>query len=233
MDEKFIIVSMTDEEIASLTTISRSRTAPARRVARAQMLLASREFRRSLRWSRALVSIIRRCNAASSGRWPMVRWRHSMTDRIRARSRRSRRRPKLGWYLWRATRPRTTAIRMSCGRRGCWHAMPARTPGLRGANFLPTWSRARCARFLRAASGIRKSSELPALDQHRRRAMEDVLFLDQHHVRLRRAMAAAKAQNFPADGKFRMLDKPKQHWRSSATSALIGGAHGPLPHASD
>ena len=33
-------------------------------------------------------------------------------------------------------------------------------------------------------------------------------------------MAAAKAQNFPADGKFRMLDKPKQHWRSSATSAV-------------
>ena len=39
MDEKFIIVSMTDEEIGSPTAISRSRTAPARRVERAQMLL--------------------------------------------------------------------------------------------------------------------------------------------------------------------------------------------------
>ena len=38
-----IELAMTDEEIASLTTISRSRTAPARRVARAQMLLAYRE----------------------------------------------------------------------------------------------------------------------------------------------------------------------------------------------
>ena len=38
-----IELAMTDEEIASLTTISRSRTEPASRVERAQMLLAYRE----------------------------------------------------------------------------------------------------------------------------------------------------------------------------------------------
>ena len=37
-----IELAMTDEEIGSLTTISRSRTEPARRVERAQMLLAYR-----------------------------------------------------------------------------------------------------------------------------------------------------------------------------------------------
>ena len=104
-------------------------------------------IRRSLRWGKDLACIIRRFNAASSGRWPMARWRHSMTDRARARSRRSRRRPRLGWCLWRATRPRITAIRTSCGRRGCWHAMRASTHRRRGTNVSPTWSRARCARY--------------------------------------------------------------------------------------
>ena len=39
-----IELAMSDEEIGSLTAISRSRTAPARRVERAQMLLAYREM---------------------------------------------------------------------------------------------------------------------------------------------------------------------------------------------
>src|SRR5205807_8989614 len=34
---------------------------------------------------------------------------------------------RLGWCLWLATRPRITVIRTSCGRRGCWRAMHART----------------------------------------------------------------------------------------------------------
>src|SRR6266480_2324541 len=67
----------------------------------------------------------------------MGRWRHSMTARDPARSRRSRRRPKPGWCLWRVTRPRSTAIRMSCGRRGCWHVMRASTDRRRGTNVSP------------------------------------------------------------------------------------------------
>ena len=58
-------------------------------------------IRRSLRWGKDLVPIIRRCNGASNGRWPMARWRHLMTDRDRAKTPRSRRKPKLGWYPWR------------------------------------------------------------------------------------------------------------------------------------
>jgi hypothetical protein len=107
----------TDEEIGSLTVLSRSvRT------------------RRSLRWGKGSACIIRRFSAASSGRWRMGRWRHSMTARDPARSRRSRRGPKPRWCLWRVTRPRSTAIRMSCGRRGCWHVMRARTDRRRGTN---------------------------------------------------------------------------------------------------
>ena len=50
--------------------------------------------------------IIRPCNAARSGRWPMARWRPSTIDRAPARSRQSRRKPRLGWCLWPAKRPR-------------------------------------------------------------------------------------------------------------------------------
>ena len=45
----------------------------------------------------------------------MARLRPLMTDSDRAKSRRSRRRPEPGWYLWPATRPRSTAISMNCG----------------------------------------------------------------------------------------------------------------------
>src|SRR5882724_7626994 len=103
---------------------------------------------RSSRWGKHLANITRRCNGASSGRWPMARWRHSMTDRDRARSRRSRRRPRLGWCLWHATRPRSTAIRTSCGRHGCWHAMRARRDRRRGTNVSPTWFRATVCKIL-------------------------------------------------------------------------------------
>src|ERR1017187_4263861 len=48
-----------------------------------------------------------------------------MTAPDRARSQRLRRRPKPGWCRWRATRPRTTAMRTSCGRRVCWRVMRA------------------------------------------------------------------------------------------------------------
>src|SRR6266567_4673621 len=43
-----------------------------------------------LRWARDLPPIIKLSNAASNGRWPTARWRHSMTGPDRARSRPSR-----------------------------------------------------------------------------------------------------------------------------------------------
>ena len=76
-----IELAMTDEEIGRLTAISRSRTEPARRVERAQMLLAYRRIRLFLRWAKSLGCTIRLSNAALSGRWPMVRWRRSTSVR--------------------------------------------------------------------------------------------------------------------------------------------------------
>ena len=128
-----IDLAMTDEEIASLRTISRSRTELARRVERAQMLLAYREIRRFSRWGAALGFIIKKSSAVSSGRWPMARWRRLMTDCIQAGSRRSRQRPRPGWCLWHATRPRITAIRTSCGQHGSWPAMRGSTARRWGA----------------------------------------------------------------------------------------------------
>src|SRR4029077_2083096 len=112
-------LAMTAEEIETLTALSRSRTEAARHVERAQMLLGF------LPWDKDLAYIIRRSSAASSGHWRMARWQPSTTDRDRARSRRLRRKRKPGWYLWRAIRPRSTAIRTSCGRRGFWPVMRA------------------------------------------------------------------------------------------------------------
>src|SRR6476661_6675310 len=84
----------------------------------------------------------------------MGRWRRSRIGHGRAKNQSSRRRPKPGWCRWRATRPRSTAIRMSCGRRGFWHVTPASTARRRGTNVSPGWFKARCAR----SSARRKSS---------------------------------------------------------------------------
>ena len=78
-------LAMTAEEIETLTALSRSRTEAAGRVERAQMLLAYRSGRRFLPSDKDLAYIIRRSSAASSGHWPMARWRPSTTDRDRAR----------------------------------------------------------------------------------------------------------------------------------------------------
>ena len=87
---------------------------------------------------------------------PMARLWHLMTDRDRAKEpTRSRRRPRPGWYLWPATRPRSTAIRMNCGRHGFlarqWRASADRR---RVTNVSPVWLKAPCASF----SVKRKSS---------------------------------------------------------------------------
>lgn len=76
-------LAMSEAEIEALTALSRSRTEPASRVSRATMLLAYRE---NPSFFAVGACIIRRCSAALSGRSLMARWRHSTTDRGRARS---------------------------------------------------------------------------------------------------------------------------------------------------
>jgi hypothetical protein len=130
-------LAMTGEEIETLTTLSGR--GPSRRAGYRGRRCCSAigRSRRSLPWDAALACTIRRSSAASSGPWPMAYWRPSTTDRDRARSRRSRRKPRPGWYRWRATRPRSTAIRTSCGRRGCWPGTRASTDRRRGMTVSP------------------------------------------------------------------------------------------------
>jgi hypothetical protein len=71
-----IELAFSEEDVAALEVISRSRREPASRVERARMLLAYRENHRFLQWGRPWVCTTRRSSAALSGRWPMVRWRH-------------------------------------------------------------------------------------------------------------------------------------------------------------
>lgn len=113
-------LAMSEEEIATLTTLSRSRTELASRVSRAQM-----------RWRIGKSFVLRggpkiwgsSSDGAALCRARTGRWRPSMIVRDRARNQRSRLRPKPSWCRWRVTRSKTIAIRMSCGRRGSWRAM--------------------------------------------------------------------------------------------------------------
>ena len=149
-----VALAMSGEEIEALTALSRSRTEPAGRVSRAAMLLGYREKPSFFAVGRRLGvhhQTVQRCveRAMAYGALAAL-----MTDRDRAKSRRSRRRPRPGWYLWPATRPRSTAIRMNCGRHGFWPAMRASADRRRVTNVSPVWLKAPCASF----SVKRKSS---------------------------------------------------------------------------
>lgn len=85
---------MTEDEFEALAALSRSRTEPASRVSRAQILLAYRDNPSFCAVGRRLGVHTRLSNAASSGRWPTGRWQPSMIGRGRARNPRSRRRPR-------------------------------------------------------------------------------------------------------------------------------------------
>ena len=129
-------VAMTNEEIERLTALSRSRTEPASLragIAGADAVGLSRE---SFVLCGGAKSVgvhhqrFQRCVERGDGLWAAGGHRGSTT--AGQRTGQSRRRPKPGWCRWHATRPRSTAIRMSCGRRGFWrvtHASTDRTSG--------------------------------------------------------------------------------------------------------
>src|ERR1700758_3359503 len=99
-------VVMTDEDVGRLVTISRSRTEPASRVERAQMLLAYREnpsFFAAARRVGGHHQTVQRCveRAVAYGLWSPGGARRPTATRQRANP--SRRRPRLGWFPWRAT----------------------------------------------------------------------------------------------------------------------------------
>ena len=91
---KAIELAMSEEVLAALRAIARSRSEPASRVERARMLLAYRDEPSFFRWDGLWARTIRPFSAVSSGRWSTVRWRRSMIGRGPARSRRSPPRPR-------------------------------------------------------------------------------------------------------------------------------------------
>ena len=118
-------LAMTAEEIETLTALARSRTEAARHVERAQMLLAYRQQRSFFAVGQRLGvhhQTVQRCVERALAYGALA----ALDDRPRpGKEPTSRRKRKPGWYLWRATRPRSTAIRASCGRRGFWPVMRA------------------------------------------------------------------------------------------------------------
>lgn len=147
-------LAMSDEEIATLAALSRSRTELASRVSRAQMLLAYRENPSFCAVGQRLGvhhQTVQRCVERALADGPLA----ALDDRPRPGKEPTITPEAKAWLVsLHATRPRTTVIRMSCGRRVCWHVMHASTDRRQGTRVWPAWSRERCAR----SSTKRKSS---------------------------------------------------------------------------
>ena len=120
-------LAMTGEDIETLTALSRSSTEPRAgcRVQRSRSPIAS--GRRSSRWAKDLVCIIRRCSAASSGRWPVAGWgaRPPTTTGQGAGDHRAGQGLVGVSGLRQGRGARLSAP--SCGRRGFWPVMRAST----------------------------------------------------------------------------------------------------------
>src|SRR5258707_2988402 len=103
-------VAMTDEDVARLTALSRSRTEPASRVQRAQMLLAYRENPSFFAVGQRVGvhhQTVQRCIERALAYRPLM----ALDDRPRpGKEPTITPGPKPGWCRWRATRPRITAI---------------------------------------------------------------------------------------------------------------------------
>src|SRR6266849_4991467 len=107
-------------DLSELESIARSRTEPVGRVERARALLAYRQDPSFYAVGQALgmhhqkvQRYIERAKAEGA------------LAALDERARPGTSRPRRGWWRWPAGRRRSWAIRMRCGRRGFWPAMPA------------------------------------------------------------------------------------------------------------
>jgi hypothetical protein len=141
-----IELSLGDEDTANLKSIAQSRTEPASRIERARIFLAYREGASFLRLVGCWGFTIRQSGATSNAPWSKPLWLRSTIARVPAGNRGSRSKPRLGWYRWRAGKPKTWAILTNCGRRGFSPVMPERTDRGRDMRALLIWRRARCAK---------------------------------------------------------------------------------------
>ena len=91
-------LAMSNEEVARLAAVSRSRTEPGEPKWSGRKCFAYREnpsFFAAARRVGGHHQTVQRC--VSNERWPMAPWWRLTTDRDLAKSRQSRRRPRLGW----------------------------------------------------------------------------------------------------------------------------------------
>ena len=144
-----IELAMSDEDIAKLTMIARSRTERGSRVERARMLLAYRADPSFFSVGRAVGvhhQTVQRCVERALAYGPLM----ALDDRPRPGKAPTITPEAKAWLVDLACRKAkdTWAIRMSCGRGGCWRAMRASTGPRRDTNVMLTWSRGLCARFL-------------------------------------------------------------------------------------
>ena len=142
-----IELAMTEEEIGKLTTIARSRSEAARRVKRGQMLLGYRENPSFFGVGQRLGvhhQTVQRCVERAVAYGPVA----ALDDRPRPGKEPTITPEAKAWLVSLACeKAKEHGFHTSCGRRGCWHAMHARTHPPRGTNVSPTWSRAQCVRF--------------------------------------------------------------------------------------
>jgi len=147
-------LAMSEEEIGRLTTISRSRTEPASRVARAQMLLCYRENPSFFAVGKRLGThhqVVQRCVERAVAYGPLT----ALDDR-----------PRPGKEPTITPEAKAWLVSVACDK-AKEHGYPhelwttrllarhrVSTDRRRGTNVLPTWSKARCAK----SSAKRKSS---------------------------------------------------------------------------
>jgi hypothetical protein len=140
-------VVMTEEEVARLLSVSRSRTEPASRVQRAQMLLAYRENPSFFAVGRGVGvhhQTVQRCIERALAYGPLM----ALDDRPRPGKEPTITPEAKAWLVSLACdKARTMAIRTNYGRRVCWRATRASTGRRRDTDVSPILSKARCARF--------------------------------------------------------------------------------------
>src|SRR4051812_17965680 len=144
-----IELAISDDEMGTLTALSRSRTEPASRVVRAQMLLAYRETPSFCAVGKKLGAhhqTVQRCIERAVAYGPLA----ALDDRSRPGKEPTITPEAKAWLVSLACDKAKDHgyPQMSCGRRGCWHAMRASMELWPGTRVWPIWFRARCARSL-------------------------------------------------------------------------------------
>jgi transposase len=139
-------LSIGAEDLIRLGSIARSRTEPASRVERAQILLAYREDQSFFAVGRALGvhhQTVQRCVERALAYGAMA----ALDDRPRPGKEPTITAEAKAWLVSLACRKaKELGYRTNCGRHGCWLAMRASMDRRKGIPVSTSWRRVRCAR---------------------------------------------------------------------------------------